>query len=308
MNDNPKIIFMGTPEFAVPALRKIHEKYGIHTVVTVPDKSKGRGRKVQPSPVKAAADELKIPVIQPESLKDENFIQRLEDISPDIIVVIAFRILPEEVFTKAKIAAFNIHGSLLPKYRGAAPINRAIMNGEKETGLTSFVLQKKVDTGNILLKKKIDIPEYCTAGELHDLLMPIAAELSIETIEMIKSGRFETLPQDDSEASPAPKLFRDDCKINWGKQVDEILNFIHGTSPAPCSWTTFNGEMLKIYEARPSEKSLKPGEFEISDDEFTAGCENGAIYLKKIQLPGKKPVNTGDFIRGYRGIKAGYFE
>ena len=183
---------------------------------------------------------------KPESLKNPDFIEQIKQIAPDIIVVIAFRILPKDVYTIAKIASFNIHGSLLPKYRGAAPINWAVINGEKTSGLTSFILQEKVDTGNVLIKKEIRLFDGITAGELHDLLMPIAADLSIETIDMLAKGNFQALPQDDTIATPAPKIFKQDCIIDWNKPAVNVRNFIHGLSPYPGAYTIMHGKHLKI--------------------------------------------------------------
>ncbi len=313
-----KIIFMGTPVFAVPALKSLHLKYGIDACVTTPDKPKGRGRKLQPSPVKTAALELGIPVLQPESLKSPEFESQIKAIDPDIIVVIAFRILPEAVYSKAKIAAFNIHGSLLPKYRGAAPINWAIINGETKTGLTSFILQKKVDTGNMLLKKEINIDDSTTAGDLHDALMPMASDLAMETIELLLKGGCVALPQSDEEATPAPKLFRDGCKIDWQWPAGKLLRFIHGTSPLPGAWTMWDGKILKILRVKlaldinininfdiKSDINIEPGCFEIMNKRMYVECGAGALELVEIQLQGKKAMKMPDFLRGYRGEDSG---
>lgn len=299
---------MGTPDFSVPALEEIHKEYGVKAVVTVPDKPKGRGKKLLPSPVKEKAMELNIPVLQPDSLKDEDFLADIAKYDPDILCVIAFRILPAALYEMPKIASFNIHGSLLPKYRGAAPINHAIINGEQKTGLTSFILQKQVDTGDILLKKEVEIAKYETFGDLYIRLKPLAAELSLETMELLISGDYSPIKQDDEVATPAPKIFRDNTKIDWNKNADDVINFIHGVSPIPCAWTEMNEERLKIYRVRNSEKSnLNPGEFKISDDSFSIGAENGCIDLIEFQLPGKKAVKFEDFIKGWRGDKHGHF-
>ncbi len=308
MKDKPSIIFMGTPEFSVPSLEAIHEKYNIKAVVTVPDKPKGRGKKVLPSPVKEKALELGIPVLQPEKLKDEDFAPQLKQYEPDIMVVIAFRILPARVFNISKIATFNIHGSLLPKFRGAAPINWAILNGEKESGLTSFVLKEKVDTGDMLLQSKIKIPENCTAGDLHDMLMPMAADLSMQTIELLLSGNYELKPQDNSMASPAPKIFNDFCEINWDKPSKEIRNHINGVSPVPGAWTIWNDKRIKIKRAGLSTaKTGMPGSFLIDNGSFTVSCGNGCIEILEIQMPGKKNMKIKDFLAGYRAETEGLF-
>lgn len=299
---------MGTPEFAVPTLAKLHKTYGLKAVVTVPDKPQGRGKKVHPSEVKVKAQELGIALLQPQKLKDEKFITELKTLEPDIIVVLAFRILPEEVFSIPKIATFNIHASLLPKYRGAAPINWAVINGEKTTGLTSFILEKKVDTGNILLQKSIDIPEGSTAGDLHDLLMPEAAQMAVDTCNLLISGDYKTMSQDDSLASSAPKIFPAFCQINWNQHAEIVRNFIHGLSPYPGAWTLWNSERLKILRVDYSCCGKgEAGTYLISDKDFSVQCEKGFVLLKEIQLPGKRPMKTQEFLRGYRGSKSGRF-
>ncbi len=302
----PNIVFMGTPEFSVPSLEATSEKYGVKAVVTIPDKPQGRGRKIIPSPVKQKAIELGIPVLQPESLKSLEFVDKLSEYEPDIIVVIAFRILPPAVYKLAKIASFNIHGSLLPKYRGAAPINWAIIKGETKTGLTSFILREKVDTGDMLLKKEVAIDDSTTAGDLHDKLMPLASELTIETIELIKSGNYKTMPQSNQEATPAPKLFRENCNIEWNATAQSLLRFIHGTSPIPGSWTIFNGRKLKILRVKLFEEKGEPGTYTIGR-KFLAHCPDNSLELIEIQTEGKGIVRVEDFLRGYHGPASGIF-
>lgn len=298
---------MGTPEFAVPALSAINSKYGISAVVTVPDKPKGRGLKLIPSHVKEKAFELEIPVFQPEKLKDEDFIQSIRVLEPDIIVVIAFRILPRELFTIPKLASFNIHGSLLPKYRGAAPINHAIINGETRSGLTSFILQDKVDTGNILLKKEIEISPYMSAGELHDLLMPQAAELSIETIELLLRGNYTPLIQDESLSSPAPKLNKENTLINWRMTAQQIINFIRGLSPYPTAWTNMDDAPIKILKAQKIDSNnLEPGKYSITKKQFLVGTSDIDISITYLQPPNKKSMPVSDFLNGYRGANEGF--
>jgi methionyl-tRNA formyltransferase len=301
-----KVVFMGTPEFAVPSLELIAKKYDVKAVVTVPDKPKGRGQKLGYSPIKEKALELGIKVLQPVSLKDEDFINELKEINPDIICVIAFRILPEECFNIAKIASFNIHGSLLPKFRGAAPINRAIMAGESNTGLTSFVLKKIVDTGDILLKKEVEITSYMTAGELHDIMMPIAAELSIETIEYLKQGNFLTSKQDDSLSSPAPKIFREECQITSNKNVKDAINHIHGLSPYPAAFVFIDGTEFKILKVQESQERISKGDFQINK-KFLLGFESGTLEVLELKPQGKNAVLTKNFINGWRGSKEGKF-
>ncbi|GAB1370013.1 methionyl-tRNA formyltransferase [Candidatus Kapaibacterium sp.] len=305
----PKIVFMGTPEFSVPSLEAIHDKYGVSLVITVPDKQQGRGLKLSPSPVKVKALELGIPVLQPAVLKEESFINELKELAPDIIVVIAFRILPKEIFTIPCVATFNIHGSLLPKYRGAAPINWAIINGENTSGLTSFIIQEKVDTGNMLLTKMVDIDDEMTAGDLHDKLMPLSAVLSLETIELLLSGNFQPIKQNDPLSCPAPKLTKDNTKINWTDSAANVKRFIRGLSPYPTSWTKFDGEVLKVFLVKFSTESykLEPGEYYINDNRFIVGCSDGNIELLSIQPQNKKRMLIRDFINGYRGNCRGRF-
>lgn len=301
---------MGTPEFAVPSLEALHAAYGVKAVVTVPDKPKGRGLKLLPSAVKAKAVELGIPVLQPEKLKDIQFINSLKELKPDIIVVIAFRILPEEVYSLASTGTFNIHGSLLPKYRGAAPINRAIINGDEVSGLTSFLLKKEVDTGDILLKKQVRIPDNATAGDLHDMLMPVAAQLSVETIELLLSGSYTPCVQDNSLASPAPKIFPDQCRIDWTGEAATLKNFIHGMSPSPGAWTMWNGKRLKILrvELLKADGKGNPGSFRMENGLFTVDCAFGKLSIVELQAEGKKAMKTHDFLAGYRGEATGTFE
>ena len=300
---------MGTPEIAVPTLEKLNEKYKIEAVVTVPDKPKGRGLQLLPSPVKEKALQLGLKILQPENLKENNFINQIAEISPDIIVVFAFRILPAEVYKLAKIASFNTHTSLLPKYRGAAPINWAIINGEKTSGLTSFILNDKVDTGSILLQRQVDIPSNFTAGELYNLLMENAPQFAVDTCELLLSGDYKLIIQDDSLATPAPKIFKQNAKIDWSKNANEIVNFINGYSPTPCAWTQWNSSQLKIFRAISFDIDLENHNgacyFHIYDDKFIIHCGVGAIEILELQQEGKKKIKTSDFINGFRGNTTG---
>ena len=309
MKDPLNIVFMGTPEFSVPILESINSNYNVLAVVTVPDKPQGRGRHEIPSPVKIKAVELGLPVLQPEKLKDEDFVQTIKDLNPDIIVVVAFRILPREVFTSAKIGTFNIHSSILPKFRGAAPINWAIIKGEKTTGLTTFLIDDKVDTGNVLLRDEFEIPEGFTAGDLHDFMMPRAVEIGMNTIELLKSGDYTPLKQDDSIATPAPKIFPENGIINWTLPAQEVIQMIHGFSPIPGARTRFNNQLLKIYRVRLNEEILvESGHFLINKSGFFAGCSDGAIQIMEFQPEGKKAISFKEFINGYRGAASGMFE
>ena len=300
------IIFMGTPDFAVPTLKALHEKFTVSAVVTVPDKQKGRGRKVSSSPVKQAAEELGIDILQPESLKDQGFYDTLKAYNPDIICVVAFRILPPSIFELPNIASFNIHGSLLPKYRGAAPINWAIVNGETETGVTSFVLQKIVDTGNIIDHKKIPLDISMTTGDLHDALMPLSAELAVETTQKLIEGDYNLTPQDDSQASPAPKIFRDDCEINFKQMSLDVLRFLHGMSPIPGAWTVMEDKSLKILRAEQTDLKIgEAGSFAIDKNNFYVQCSDYCLNVLELQVQGKRAMKIGDFLPGYRGPEKG---
>jgi len=310
-----KIVFMGTPEFAIPSLEiLLKNNYEIPAVVTAPDEPKGRGYKLAPPPVKIFALQNKLNVLQPENLKDENFIQTLKSISPDLIIVVAFRILPKEVFNIPPLGSVNLHASLLPKYRGAAPINWAIIDGETETGVTTFFINERVDTGNIILQKKIKIDPDETAGELHDKLAILGAEALLETVKLIESGNVKTIPQDDSQATPAPKIRKEMCQINWlAKTSIQIHNFVRGLSPQPGAFTFLNGKLVKIYRTKisdnfksfESEKALKPGQLIAEKDKLYAICADlRPVQIIELQIEGKKKLNADEFLRGYR-IKPG---
>jgi len=304
-----RIVFMGTPEFAVPALRAVHEQFGVVGVVTVPDKPQGRGQSIKPSAVKEAALELGIEtILQPAKLKDPEFQTQLSDLRPDILCVIAFRILPREVYSLARLGAFNVHASLLPKFRGAAPINHAIIEGETETGVTSFLLNDVVDTGSLLMQKTIPIDDGTTVGELYAQLMPLAAACAVETCQALIDGTAIPQPQDDTHASPAPKVFRETAVIDWTQSRVRVRNHIHGHSPVPGAWTQWNGDVLKIFRASVVDDVCEPGTFRIVEDRFVAGCADGALQLDEIQLPGKKRMQAGDILRGYRGPTHGTFD
>ena len=306
---NLKIIFMGTPEFAVPSLVAINEKYGVKAVVTVPDKPKGRGLTMKGSPVKEKALELGIEVLQPAKLKDVDFLDKIREIEPDIIVVIAFRILPKELYSIPKLCSFNIHGSLLPKYRGAAPINWAIITGENQSGLTSFILQEKVDTGNLLLQYKMDLSDGMTAGELHDKLMPEAANLSLKTIDMILSENYTTFPQDDNMTSPAPKIFKEHCKINWQMESINVRNLINGLSPYPAAFTVIDGKQYKITKVRINYNlRVKVNQFIIKEGNLLIGTKDFPIEVLEIQAENKKAMPIRDFLNGWRGKQQGIVE
>lgn len=296
-----KIVFMGTPDFAVPSLRILlkngHEILG---VVTTPDKERGRGKQVTYTPVKEFALENNIPVFQPESLRDEAFISALRALEPELFVVVAFRILPPEVFTIPKKGSFNLHGSILPKYRGAAPIQRAIINGEKETGVTTFFLQEKVDTGNIILCEKMPIDDEDDFGTVHDKLSVLGAELVKRTVELIENGNYTLQAQDDSLATGAPKITRETCQIDWNNDAVKIHNLIRGLSPYPGAFFYNKDKQIKIYRSAPDHTiSLKPGELYQSKTEAIVGCQGGALRLLELQPEGRKRMTISEFLRGY---------
>ncbi|GAB1430794.1 methionyl-tRNA formyltransferase [Ignavibacteria bacterium] len=304
------LIFMGTPEFAVPALETLHKEFSIKAVVTIPDKPAGRGLKLQPSAVKTAAISLGIPVLQPVSLRNVEFQAELAALQPDIICVIAFRILPASVYSLARLGTFNVHASLLPKFRGAAPIQRAIMAGETESGVTSFLLNDIVDSGNIVLRKSIAIPDGMTAGELYAALMPLAAQAAADTCCALWAG-VQPEPQNNEQATPAPKVFREQCEIDWTKSACEIRNFIHGVSPVPGAWTMLDGKRFKIYRCAiadvQNENSAQSGEFDMSSDGFRVSCGTGALFLLQIQPEGKPIMSTEEFMRGRQRGRQGRF-
>jgi len=310
------IVFMGTPEFAVPSLRILLDRgHHVAAVVTAPDKPRGRGQHVSCTPVKEFAAARSIPVLQPENLRDSAFADALTALHADVFVVVAFRILPREVFTIPALGAFNLHASLLPKYRGAAPINWAIINGDRESGVTTFFLREKVDTGSILLQRSVPITDAMNAGELHDVLMELGAAVVAETVAMIGERRAVPYAQDDALASPAPKIFKDDCRIAWDMPADTIHNFIRGLSPHPAAWTMLNGKTVKLYAARvavgavdeppvaappAAMEALTPGMLRAEGDRLFAGTATGALEILELQLEGKKRLGAADFLRGFR--------
>jgi methionyl-tRNA formyltransferase len=298
------IVFMGTPDFAIPSLEiLLKHKYHISGVVTAPDKPRGRGQHVSESPVKAFALQHSLRVLQPESLKNPDFIAQISEPKPDLFVVVAFRILPPEVFTVPRFGSFNLHASLLPKYRGAAPINWAILNGEKESGVTTFFLDKSVDTGNIILQARVAITETMNAGELHDALSVVGAEIVLHTVRLIETGKADPHTQDPALASPAPKIFNDDCHIDWNQSTDRIYNFVRGLSPYPAAWTNHNGKVLKIYSTERIKSpghGLKAGDVVVAGSQLCVATADAAIRIVEIQLEGKKRMSAEEFLRGYK--------
>ena len=299
-----RLLFMGTPEFAVPSLKQLCEAgYTPIAVATGPDRERGRGQKVTPTPVKTAALEIGIDrILQPESVKDDAFAEAVADLAPDVIAVVAYRILPPKVFTQASMGAFNLHGSILPKYRGAAPINWAVMNGETETGVTTFFLQEKVDTGDIILTRKMPIGENETAGEVHDRMMELGAEAVVETVRQMDAGDVETRSQDDAAATPAPKIFPEDCEVPWTRSAEDVHNHIRGLSPYPGAWTMHDGTRLKLYRSKVAAhagKQGEPGEVIDADASLEVACGAGTVRLLSLQQPGKRRMDVVDFLNGY---------
>jgi methionyl-tRNA formyltransferase len=311
--DSPSIVFMGTPEFAVASLDKLLQAgNNVVGVVTAPDKPAGRGLKVTESAVKRFAITKGLKILQPEKLKNPDFLKELKGLKADLQVVVAFRMLPEVVWNMPPLGTINLHASLLPQYRGAAPINWAIINGETETGVTTFKLQHEIDTGNILLTEKIKISENETAGELHDRMKEIGAELLVKTINGIANNSIrETVQQEPSTINDqqaaglkhAPKINTETCKIDWQKNVNDVYNFIRGLSPYPGAFTYLNSKVIKIYRATKelTNPSSTPGEFESDSKSYLRfACSDGYIFIKELQLEGKKKMMIDEFLRGFR--------
>lgn len=311
-----KIVFMGTPEFAVGPLKTIFEAgLNISAVITAADKPAGRGKTLQSSAVKKYALEKRIPVLQPTNLKDPEFIRELSAIKPDLQVVVAFRMLPEIVWKLPRLGTFNLHASLLPQYRGAAPINHAIINGDKKSGVTTFFIDDKIDTGKILFQEEIEIEDDYNAGDLHDKLMELGSGLVLKTIKSIFSGKVVEIPQDSLVTSsslllPAPKIFKDDCKINWDWEGRRIYNFIRGLSPQPAAFCMLSKPkeqslVVKIFETEfiPAVHSHKTGSLICPDKKsLHAAVKDGYISIKSLQLPGKNRVDILSFLNGFKNI------
>lgn len=311
-----KIVFFGTPEFAVASLDAlVQDGFNIAAVVTMPDKAAGRGQKISMSAVKQYALDHSLPVLQPARLKDEEFVAQLRAIDADLFIVIAFRMLPEVVWTMPRLGTFNLHGSLLPLYRGAAPINRAVMNGDTETGVTTFFLKHEIDTGDILRRESIEIGPDENAGSVHDRLMALGAELTLDTVRHIIAGDLRPIPQDELlhgiEPTPAPKIFKEDCRVDWHRPAAELHNFVRGLAPYPAAWTglTLGGEngteetTVKILATRRTDaaSTLSPGQLSLEGKKVMVGCGNGtALELAEVQPAGKRAMAAADWMRGLR--------
>ncbi|WP_130806835.1 methionyl-tRNA formyltransferase [Senegalia massiliensis] len=295
------IIFMGTPDLAVPALEKLYnENHSIDLVITQPDKRKGRGKKILPTPVKNKANKLDLEVFQPKNVNSLESIEKIKKLNPDVIVVVAYgQILKEEILSIPKYGCINVHTSLLPKYRGAAPINWAIINGEKETGVTTMIMEKGLDTGDMLLKEKLIIDDELTVGELHDNLMNMGADLIVETLEKIED--LKPIPQDDNLSSYAPKMDKTIGKIDWTETKEKIKNLVRGTNPFPGSYSYYKGKKFKIYKVDIDEKlySGKSGQItDVNNDGIFVKVRNGTIIIKEVQFPGKKKIKVSEYIKG----------
>ena len=299
---------MGTPDFAVASLKALIEAgENVVAVVTTPDKPAGRGQKLHQSAVKEFAVAHNIPILQPEKLRNTEFIDTLKSYKADLQIVVAFRMLPEIVWNMPPLGTVNVHASLLPQYRGAAPINHAIINGEKESGVTTFLLQHEIDTGNILLTKKVEISEKDNAGILHDKLMEAGAEILLQTVNGLRNQTINAIPQADlqeNDLKHAPKIFKEDCKIDWNQSTEKIYNLIRGLSPYPAAFTYINGKVLKIYEV---EKEMDNSISENIGHHITDGktylkfiTNDGYINLKTVQIEGKKRMSIEEFLRGFR--------
>ncbi|WP_439557488.1 methionyl-tRNA formyltransferase [Dyadobacter sp.] len=305
MSTSLRIIFMGTPDFAVPSLQSLVESNSnVVAVVTVPDKPSGRGQKQTASPVKIYAEQQGIPVLQPEKLRDPQFLEQLRSYNADLQVVVAFRMLPEVVWNMPPKGTFNLHSSLLPHYRGAAPINWAVINGETETGVTTFFIEKDIDTGKIIFQDKEPISPEDDAGALHDRLMEKGAALVVKTVKAIEAGEYPQVPQEEPEnIKLAPKIFRETCEINWDRPALEIHNFVRGLSPYPAAWTILNGLSCKIFKTflTDSDEEGETGEFRTDQKTYLHfKTADSWIGIEVLQLEGKKRMQIGDFLRGYR--------
>ncbi|MCK4662787.1 MAG: methionyl-tRNA formyltransferase [Bacteroidales bacterium] len=312
-----RIIFMGTPEFAVSSLKILVENnYNVAGVVTTPDKPAGRGQKIRQSAVKEYAIERNIAILQPDNLKDTDFIKSLKELNPDIQIIVAFRMLPEAVWKIPEYGTFNLHASLLPQYRGAAPINWAIINGESVTGVTTFFIDNKIDTGNIIFQEKVSINETDNAEMLHDKLMNKGAELVKKTVDAIENKNINIINQkelikDINNLKNAPKIFKDDCKIDWNKSVKNIYNLIRGLSPYPGAWTEFISKdnkimLLKIFSSEiiSIRHNQKIGTFQTNNKDYLkVFVKNACISIKELQVSGKKRLKIDEFLRGFKGIE-----
>lgn len=298
-----RIVFMGTPEFAVPSLEVlIANGYSIVAVITAPDKPRGRGQEVTPSPVKVVALQHQIPVLQPTNLKSPEFLNELKSYNANLQVVVAFRMLPEAVWKMPSLGTFNLHASLLPQYRGAAPINWAIINGETETGVTTFFLQQEIDTGNIIFQEKETIYDTDDAGTLYERLRHKGAQLVLKTVQAIEAGNCPSQPQvNTGPLKTAPKIFKETCRVNWNQPAVNVHNFVRGLSPYPAAWTVWNNKSYKIFKTSilPVNENGKPGEYLTDNKTFLhVHTSKGMISILELQPEGKRRMTIEEFFRG----------
>lgn len=311
---NLRIVFMGTPEFAVATLDKLVQKgYQVAGVITAPDKPAGRGRKIHESSVKQYAKKAGLNIMQPTNLKDKEFLEDLRSLKANLQIVVAFRMLPKQVWSMPEYGTFNLHASLLPDYRGAAPINWAIINGEKKTGVTTFFIDEKIDTGELILQEATEIKPEDTAGDLHDKLMALGAELVLKTVSLIENNQVVTQKQPlDSKFKTADKINKEICKINWEESAEKIYNHIRGLSPFPAAWTVLNNNeeliVIKIYKAnwQKEEHNSKPGTIHFTKKELKVASPGGYVYLTELQLPGKRKMAVIDVLNGLKIKESAY--
>lgn len=307
-----RIVFMGTPEFASTSLRRlVEEGYNIVAVVTTPDKPAGRGQKMHFSDVKVTAEELGLPILQPEKLRDEEFLSALRELQADLGIVIAFRMLPEVVWAMPRLGTFNLHASLLPQYRGAAPINWAIINGETRTGVTTFLLNHEIDKGAIIEQEAVDILPEDNIGTLYDKLMTVGAQLVVSTVERLASGNYKAIEQmhiDESTLKPAPKIFKEDGRVDWTRKGVDIVNLVRGLSPYPAAWTPIFKDGVEVGSAKlfnvrfeADEKVAVAGEV-VTDGKSYLGvrCADGVVYIDELQMAGKRRMATKELLLGWR--------
>ena len=316
-----RIVYMGTPEFAVESLRCLVEGgYNVVGVITMPDKPAGRGHRLQPSPVKQYAQERGLPLLQPEKLKNEDFLEALRAWQADLQIVVAFRMLPQVVWAMPRLGTFNLHASLLPQYRGAAPINWAVINGETETGLTTFFLRQEIDTGEVIRQVRVPIADTDDVGAVHDRLMLQGGQLVTDTVDDILAGRVTPIPQEqmptDTPLRPAPKIFKDTCRIDWNRPAKQVYDFIRGLSPYPAAWTELQqpGQppvVLKIFESEklPQPHSLTPGMVQTDGKTYLrVAVADGFVGIRSLQLPGKRRLSVEELLRGFRLVQPAQVE
>ncbi|MFO7672628.1 MAG: methionyl-tRNA formyltransferase [Lutibacter sp.] len=302
-----RIVFMGTPDFAVATLAAlVKAKFNVVGVITAPDKPAGRGQKMQQSAVKKYALDHNLTILQPGNLKSEEFLDQLKNLNANLQIVVAFRMLPKAVWQLPKYGTFNLHASLLPNYRGAAPINWAIINGETKTGVSTFFIDEKIDTGNIILQEEVAIGDDETLGELHDKLMEVGSSLVVKTVQLIEKGTVETIKQPEIEEKPAPKIFTETCKIDWNESLSNVYNLIRGLNPYPAAWTTLlnNNEEIKvkIYGVKKESAShqYKTGTLITSKNDIKVAVNGGYIIIESLQLAGKKQMDSKSLLNGFR--------